>query len=241
MKEIAKEVAKIKTQCGLKVASIKEEKDALQALHVNLKEAEEGLAQEKGKSEKLSVDCDTSVKSYEEKLEFIKNTESLVQTLTTGMGSSEGQENGYMDQLKHAKQEASSISSEIQQLKFKLSHMVKELKIEEPKAKAARKENESISKEFESRKNIISMIKEELTSMSYDPSLEGPLLDRKSSLENSLKKLQKVFSVTLFRAKSLTFIRKFMILKDLSMEWNSNILILSHISTEAKLKVLLQL
>ena len=205
VKEIAKEVAKFKTQCGLKASTIKEEKEGLAALYTNLTEADAGLVQDRLKAAQLSKECDASVKAYEEKLEFIKNTESLVQTLTTGMGSSEGQENGYMDQLKNAKQEASTISSEIQQLKFKLTHMVKELKTEEPKAKQARKENSSFAKDFDSKKNIIAMIKEELSSMSFDPELEGPLIERKTKLETRSKQLLRVCCKVVLLANQRSF------------------------------------
>lgn len=38
-------------------------------------------------------------KVHEDKAEQVKKLEELLQTLTTGMASAEGKENGYMDQL----------------------------------------------------------------------------------------------------------------------------------------------
>lgn len=99
VKETAKEVAKFKTQATLKASAIKDDEENLAVLHSNLKDAQQSHLDAQKKSSDLAQNCDIAVKEYEEMSLFIKNTESLVQTLTTGLGSSEGQENGYMDQL----------------------------------------------------------------------------------------------------------------------------------------------
>ncbi|KAJ3345702.1 Structural maintenance of chromosomes protein 2, partial [Kappamyces sp. JEL0680] len=158
VKAIGKEVAKFKTQCSLKTASIKEEMAAIAGLEANLSEA--NLSRDAAQANYTAVEQENKqvMKDYEAKRAALKDTESLVETLTTGLGSSEGQENGYMDQLSATKQEVSQTSSEIQQLKYKLSHLVKELKVEEPKAKKARVENAALVAELDSKKNVLAMI-----------------------------------------------------------------------------------
>ena len=80
-----------------------------------------------------------------------------------------------------------------------MSHLVKELKTEEPKAKKAKKENSSLATEFESKKNVVALIAEELASLPFNPDLEGPLVATKNQLEKKVKALQRVLLLKSFR------------------------------------------
>ena len=99
VKELSKEIAKSKTYIGLKNSSISEEQAGLNQLKITLDEYSLALSLAKKKSDALEEKCRSTVKEYEAKSTLLKETESLVQTLTTGLGAAEGQENGYADQL----------------------------------------------------------------------------------------------------------------------------------------------
>jgi structural maintenance of chromosome 2 len=199
-KELAKEIAKFKTLLGLKTSSISEERAALKGIESNLMEAQTSKEEAVARYEvfvylnlkSLQAECEVRVQDYERKKSKLKDTENLVQTLTTGLG--QGQENGYGEQLSAAKQEASVASSTIQQLSFKASHLMKELKVEEPKAKQAKKDNATLVTELESKKNVLAMITEEIEGMSFDSSLEGPLQERKTILEKQMTALDQEIS-----------------------------------------------
>lgn len=99
VKELSKQIAKIKTQMNLKTTLVSDEQSGISQLNHTLAEHLQSLELAKQKSAALASKCASAVEEYEAKAASLKETESLVQTLTTGLGSSEGQENGYMDQL----------------------------------------------------------------------------------------------------------------------------------------------
>ena len=62
-------------------------------------QTEQSLRESLGKRDQLETAFETTRKDYEDKSTNVKKLEELLQTLTTGMSSTEGQQNGYMDQL----------------------------------------------------------------------------------------------------------------------------------------------
>ena len=99
VKDIGNSVHKLKTLLNLKSSSSIEEQQAIENLKASQLEAQGLFEASKEKTNQLELQCEASVKEYEEKLAFVAETSSLVATLTTGMSSSNGHENGYMDQL----------------------------------------------------------------------------------------------------------------------------------------------
>ena len=104
-----------------------------------------------------------------------------------------------------AKQEESQTTAEIQQHKIKLSHLAKQIKVDEPKAKQAKKENASLVQELESKRNVLAMLKDQLESMTFDANLEASLVEQRKELEAQLKKLQKEISVLESSVRSVEF------------------------------------
>ena len=99
IKEIGKEIAKIKTQLSNKLNSRKEEKEGQDGLLKNLEESKLILNQCAETASKLDKECSATINEHAEISRFVNDTENLVQTLTTGLAASEGQENGYIDKL----------------------------------------------------------------------------------------------------------------------------------------------
>ena len=99
IKELGKEMAKIKTQISNKLSSKKEELEAQGTFHNNLDEVKNGLQTSTETAAKLELECSATIKEHEEISKMVNDTENLVQTLTTGLAANEGQENGYVDKL----------------------------------------------------------------------------------------------------------------------------------------------
>ncbi|KAI8894905.1 hypothetical protein BC833DRAFT_190008 [Globomyces pollinis-pini] len=190
LKVVNKEMAKLKTQHTLKSQTIKDEVENIKIIDQNVTDLCQSLETSKLKTEDLMNQSKTTMLEFTNKQKYINETENLFQTLTTGLSAKEGQENGYLNQLSVAKQEQNNCSSEIQQLKLRLSHLQEEIKVEEPKAKIARKENASLLAELESNKNILQMINSELNCISFDPSLEQGLVEKKTNLQQKLAEVE---------------------------------------------------
>lgn len=69
----------------------------------------------------------------------------------------------YFTECLDAKKEASEANSNIQKLKMRLTHLEKELKADEPKARQAKKDNQALVNEMESNKKVLEMVTVELS------------------------------------------------------------------------------
>jgi structural maintenance of chromosome 2 len=116
-----------------------------------------------------------TINEHKAALESVSNLENLVQTITTGLTSSKGRENGYMEQLSNARNSESEAAAEIQKLKVKMSHITKELKEAEPRAKAAQKENTALFNELQQHKASVANMEKELSSTFADQDKEKGL------------------------------------------------------------------
>ncbi|KAJ3268855.1 Structural maintenance of chromosomes protein 2, partial [Terramyces sp. JEL0728] len=190
-KETGNEMAKYRTQMGLKANAIRDEQEELKSLNSSLDESKSNLEATKLNTLKLETECNEKLAEYESLKKSIKDVENLVTTLTTGLSSSDGKDNGYMDQLAAAKQENSAASSEIQQYKVKLSHLQNEIKAKEPKAREAKKENAALLAEIQKTKNIVENLENELESIDIDLDNESGLLARKKKLAYAYTEVQK--------------------------------------------------
>ena len=116
VREVSKELVKVKTQWDNMLKTIKEECQARVNLLDTKKEvlnmqdlqshcADQGMKAESGsedaqaKYEMLRANFEQVRQSHEDKTKNVQKLEQLLQTLTTGISAQEGQENGYMEQL----------------------------------------------------------------------------------------------------------------------------------------------
>ena len=99
-KECSNEVVTLQTKLDITLASISEERNSIAKLDTQ----EEELNKNRNKSmaiyeQRKSDFCQTKIE-YEQKVKELQKSEELLETLTVGLAGSEGQDNGYMDQLK---------------------------------------------------------------------------------------------------------------------------------------------
>jgi structural maintenance of chromosome 2 len=190
LKVLSKEIQKLNTQRQFKNTSIEELKQQQKDFEVQQAEVETTLEDKKTKTAQLEQKFEGTMKEYDENQQYVTDTENLLQTLTTGLTSTKGKENGYMDQLITNKKELSTTNDEINKLKIRLVHIEKELKTEEPKAKKAKKDNQALVQEIESNKNVLKMVSDELDCFTFDPFKEDIMVNDKIRLEKEVKDLK---------------------------------------------------
>jgi hypothetical protein len=99
-KECSNSVVKLKTKLDLTMASISEEQ-ASQAKFKNQEmELDSWMKESRAKYEKRNSEFKQTKEEHESKVKQLQKSEELLETLSVGLAGSEGQDNGYMDQLK---------------------------------------------------------------------------------------------------------------------------------------------
>ena len=79
----------------------------------------------------------------------------------------------------------------LQQIKIKISHLQNELKIEEPKAKKAGKENQTLMNELDSTTKVLELIEQEISNCKFDANEEVQLVEKLSRLKLELESIEK--------------------------------------------------
>ncbi|KAF9530835.1 condensin complex subunit SMC2 [Crepidotus variabilis] len=140
--ELNKAAAKLKAQAEIKTSTLNEEKKKLDELKDEILQSEAALTKKRNQVEKLDVKH-AKVKDTHDALEARLNSdEELLQTLLTGLSSSNAKNKGggYMGQLADAKQKIAQGNAEEEQAKMKLTMQQNELRSLETKMKNHAKE-----------------------------------------------------------------------------------------------------
>ena len=99
-KESSNHVVTLKTKLDLTAATISEEQTTQRKLSSQMTELEKNISNVRQAYEKRTSDFCQTKEQYEEKVKDLQRSEELLETLTVGLSGSEGQDNGYMEQLK---------------------------------------------------------------------------------------------------------------------------------------------
>ncbi|KAI8621409.1 condensin subunit [Chytriomyces sp. MP71] len=203
VKELSKEFVKVKTQLDLKASALEEETNGLTQLHQSRLECTntlaafaDSVATAEASFRKLKAAFETRTKDLEKK-------QDLLQTLTTGVSSVQGHENGYMDQLQEARNGLSTALSTAQQSRIKISHLKEELKVKAPKAKKAAEQNSSLIHSLKVKKEEISALEAQVEKLVEPDILEmlaqrDAQLDKVSGLKRQIQRIEKDISAYLF-------------------------------------------
>lgn len=180
----------------------------LRNIYTNLKSSKQllqSIQESKQKTTQLNATFESSKLDHDDKIERLRESEELLQTLTTGMASSEGTETGYMEQLKLAKADVSNCTTEIESSKLKMKHATTELKTVASKVGKAAKEVESLNAEIENMTRVVESLKAQLAKLSYDPTREAELQSRKRQLVTQMEALQEQIDELSSRVSSVQF------------------------------------
>jgi structural maintenance of chromosome 2 len=167
-KEKGQDLARLKAVLANNEALISDEMSSIAACESNLSESEAAIKTAQDAVNSLAKDCKETIQQHEETSDSIKNLENIIQAITTGLSSNQGQDNGYIDQLSSAKKVLMELSSEIDQNRVRLSYLEKQLSEANPKAKKAMKEFGSLNAEIEQKRNQVDTAKAHMESLHVD-------------------------------------------------------------------------
>ncbi|KAF0485005.1 putative nuclear condensin complex subunit Smc2 [Gigaspora margarita] len=187
--EYSNQIVRINTKCELTKTSITEERKNKDSLLSVKAEIEQNLSQKRKNYETLQAQFDQIKKNHDEKSEKVRKSDELLQTLSTGVSAQEGHENGYMEQLQEAKNNATQAKTELEQAKLKISHLEKELKEKEPQAQKAQKDGRGLLSTLESARKTAQDLHANLSRIDWDQSRMEDLLKKKLIEEKAIQDL----------------------------------------------------
>ncbi|KAJ4324035.1 Structural maintenance of chromosomes protein 2 [Neodidymelliopsis sp. IMI 364377] len=190
VKSNSHEVVRLDTALDLKKTSMAEEVDRKKSIEKSVKELEQQLQNKKKVHEKLQEKYQTARDELAKQTEEVEKKEELLQTLQTGVASKEGQESGYQGQLQDARNRASAAATEQEQAKLKTSHLEKQIKEDEPKAKKAKQQNSGLLNELEALKSQAQRLEADLTTMGFDEGKESDMYQQESHLQARIRELK---------------------------------------------------
>jgi structural maintenance of chromosome 2 len=184
------EVVRLTTVLDLKNTSMAEETERREAIQKNVEDLEKQLQQKKTAYEQLQEKYKTAHDELAKQTDEVEKKEELLQTLQTGVASREGQESGYQGQLQEARNRASAAATEQEQAKLKISHLEKQLKEDEPKAKKAKEQNSGLIKDLEALRSQAKKLESELTKLGFDEGKESDMYQQESHFQARIRELR---------------------------------------------------
>jgi structural maintenance of chromosome 2 len=184
------EVVRLTTVLDLKNTSLTEEKERRKGIQRSVKDLEKQLQEKKKAYEKLQEKYQTAHSELAKQTDEVEKKEELLQTLQTGVASKEGQESGYQGQLQDARNRASAAATEQEQAKLKISHLEKQVKEDEPKAKKAKEQNSGLIKDLEVLRSQAKKLESELTKVGFDEGRESDMYQQESHLQARIRELK---------------------------------------------------
>jgi structural maintenance of chromosome 2 len=184
------EVVRLTTVLDLKNTSMAEETERREAIQKNVEDLEKQLQQKKTADEQLQEKYKTAHDELAKQTDEVEKKEELLQTLQTGVASREGQESGYQGQLQEARNRASAAATEQEQAKLKISHLEKQVKEDEPKAKKAKEQNSGLIKDLEALRSQAKKLESELTKLGFDEGKESDMYQQESHFQARIRELR---------------------------------------------------
>ncbi|KAF8457794.1 putative nuclear condensin complex subunit Smc2 [Terfezia claveryi] len=183
------EIVRLQTVLDLKAGGYKEELEKKKEVEANVWELEKMLKEKTKVYEKFKKGHDEAKTAYDASYEEAQKKEELLQTLLTGVGSREGQENGYQGQLQDTKNRLSAALTEQEQAKLKVAHLEKRIKEEEPWAKKAKEQNSTLMKDLDGLRAQAKKVETELAKLGLGEGSEEDLQKEEAVLQQQIRDL----------------------------------------------------
>ncbi|RPA87516.1 structural maintenance of chromosomes protein 2, partial [Ascobolus immersus RN42] len=190
VKEKSHELVRLQTSLDLKAKGLPEEREKIKAAEQAVQEQERFVQEKSAEFEKLQAQYNETKAQFDQESKEAEEKEELLQTLLTGVASKAGQENGYQGQLQEAKSRLNSAETEQEQAKLKIGHLEKRIREDEPKAKKAKQQNETLFRDLDKLKNDASRFEEQLGKLGYDEGRERELKSQISGLQDNIRDLK---------------------------------------------------
>ncbi|KAF2850438.1 hypothetical protein T440DRAFT_87862 [Plenodomus tracheiphilus IPT5] len=190
VKTYSHEAVRLTTVIDLQNASMTEEVDRKKSIATSVEQLARQLQEKKDTHERLHEQYQAAHADLEKQKKEYELKEELLQTLQTGVASKEGTEGGYQGQLQDAKNRVSAAVTEQEQSKLKISHLEKQIKEDEPKAKKAREQNSGLLKDLELLKAQAKKLEAELTKLGFNEGGESDMYQQESHLQARIRELR---------------------------------------------------
>ena len=184
------EMVRLATVLDLKNSSMAEERERRKGIQKSVKDLEAQLKEKSKIYDKLQAQYDAAKAELDKQTAEVDMKEELLQTLQTGVASREGQENGYQGQLQDARNRISAAATEQEQAKFKISHLEKRIKEDEPRAKNAKELNSGLLKDLEGLRSQAKKLEAELAKLGFEPEREEEMDRQETSLQQQIRSLR---------------------------------------------------
>jgi structural maintenance of chromosome 2 len=184
------DIVRLTTSIDLKRAAMGEEEDKRAKLEKSIKDLETQLKGKKKKYETLQQKFDAAHAEIAKQNEEYETKEELLQSLQTGVASKEGQETGYQGQLQDAKSRVSDALTEQEQARLKISHLEKQIKETEPKAKSAKTQNAGLLKDLESLRTQSTKLEGELSKLGFKPGQDDEMRKEEIAIQTKIRDLR---------------------------------------------------
>ncbi|KAI3648547.1 hypothetical protein MP228_006401 [Amoeboaphelidium protococcarum] len=187
---LSSQLTRLSAQKDIVLKSIKDEEKSIAELIKATDAGEKQLAAMESKVMQSKTALASDQDSLDGDIAAVKKQENLLQTLTTGVADSEGQDSGYADQLNQLKVDKSKVMVEVEDCKQRLQYLNSQLATKKPQAKEAEKANKSQLKQLETLKAELSKLEAERQKSVIDESLGQDLKSRKQEKIHEIRKLQ---------------------------------------------------
>ncbi|KAI9892486.1 MAG: Structural maintenance of chromosomes protein 2 [Vezdaea aestivalis] len=184
------ELVRLATIFDLKSVSLSEERKRQEVVQKTVSEIEVQLSERSTIYQKLQRRFDDAKAKLAKQSEEADQKEELLSTLQTGVASREGQESGYQGQLHDARNRASAAATEQEQAKLKISHLEKQVKEDEPRAKTAKVQNSGLLKELEGLRSHAQTLEGNLRQLGFEPGTEEELQQQEATLQERVRQLK---------------------------------------------------
>ena len=181
------EVVRMATLFDLKQASMNEERERRKGFQKSVKELEAQVKEKSNFYEKLQSRYDAAKADLDKHTAEVESKEELLQTLQTGVASREGQESGYQGQIQEARNRVSAAATEQEQAKLKITHLEKQIKEDEPRAKKAKEQNSGLLRDLETLKAQANKLESELSKLGFEPGKEESMYQQEASLQKQIR------------------------------------------------------
>jgi structural maintenance of chromosome 2 len=184
------EMVRLTTVLDLKNTSMTEETARKRDIEKSAGVLEQQLQQKKAAYQRLQEKYQAAHEDLARQTEEVEKKEELLQTLQTGVASREGQESGYQGQLQDARNRASAAATEQEQAKLRISHLEKQIKEDEPKARKAKEQNSALIKDLEALRTQARRLESELTKLGFDDGQESDMYQQESHFQARIRELK---------------------------------------------------
>ena len=184
------EVVRMATLFDLKQASMNEERERRKGFQKSVKELEAQVKEKSNFYEKLQSRYDAAKADLDKQTAEVESKEELLQTLQTGVASREGQESGYQGQIQEARSRVSAAATEQEQAKLKITHLEKQIKEDEPRAKKAKEQNSGLLRDLETLKAQAKKLESELSKLGFEPGKEESMYQQEASLQKQIRTIR---------------------------------------------------